>query len=103
MPRYGRTTAPMLPLVSEGNVTEEKPNKFLDKESQAMIDKIRKEHSLDYVKNKHKEYNPKVDQQRIWSERSPAAYQIPYQSLGKESHLNHPQLKESSKSKKIKK
>ena len=103
MPRYGRTTAPMLPLVNDGNTVDEKPNKFLDKESQKMIDKIRDEHSLKYLKNKHKEYNPKVDQQRIWSERSPASYEIPYQSLGRASHVNHPQLKEPSPIKKVKK
>lgn len=102
MPRYGRTTAPMLPLVSDGKVSEDKPKEFLDKESQKMLDKIRHEHSLAYLKNKHKEYNPKVDQQRIWSERSVQAYSIPYQSLGRGSHLKHPQLVEKNPVKKEK-
>ena len=101
MPRYGRTTAPLLPWVDGGLASNKsEPKKFLDKESQKQVDKIRKEHSLNYIKNKHKEYNPKVDQQRIWSERSPASYEIPYQSLGKDSHLEHPQLKKDVKNKK---
>ena len=91
MPRYGRTTAAVLPMMKDGKPSKEN-KKFVDKESQQMVDKVRNEHNHDYIKNKHKEYNPKVDQQRVWSERSPAAYEIPFQSLGRASFIKHPQL-----------
>ena len=90
MPKPGKTSAGVIPQPEDSD-----SKKFDDKESQAMIEKIRKEHSNAFNANKHKEYNPKIDQQRVWSERSDIAFRLPYKSLGKDSFLNHPQVKAS--------
>lgn len=97
MPRIGRTTAPIVPDSTDGNVSGSKPKEFVDKESQQMLNKIRDDRSREYIKDHHKDYNPKVDQQRIWSERSPAGFEVPFQSTLKDSHISHPQLKATKK------
>lgn len=71
-----------IPLMRTKKAVKQEDKRFLDKESQKEIDQVRKEHS------------PESGNLKIFTERSPQAFEIPFQSLGRQNHLEHPQLKE---------
>ena len=88
MSKLGKTVTTVIPQKKSKD-----SDKFKDKESQKQLDEVRKSYSKP---KKHTERGLYQDQGRVWTERSPEAFDRQYQSLGRDSHLKHVQLKNKS-------